>query len=114
MMFSPMIAPLLGVAGAAFVLTALGLPLARRLADAMGLIDRPDGRRKLHRRPVPLAGGLALLVGVPVAGGIIFLLSPTFRHAMAANPLRPAGMLFALAVIAAVGVLDDRYRLRSR
>lgn len=109
-----MIAPLLGVAGAAFILTALGLPLARLLALRLGLVDCPDHHRKLHRKPIPLAGGLALLGGVILAGGIIYLISPAFRAALLNNLVRPAGLLFALAVIATVGVLDDRYGLRSR
>jgi UDP-GlcNAc:undecaprenyl-phosphate/decaprenyl-phosphate GlcNAc-1-phosphate transferase len=106
--------PLLGVAGAAFVLTTLCLPLARWLAFRLGLVDHPDGHRKIHGRPIPLAGGLALLMGVVLAGGLVFTISPDFRGAMLANPVRPAGLLFALAVIALVGILDDRIGLRSR
>src|SRR5438105_4599710 len=75
---------------------------------------RPDRHRKLHRKPIPLAGGLALLAGVTLAGGLIYLISPEFRTALLANLLRPAGLLFALAVTALVGVLDDRVGLRSR
>lgn len=32
---------------------------ARGLARRIGLVDRPDGRRKMHARVVPVAGGLA-------------------------------------------------------
>jgi UDP-GlcNAc:undecaprenyl-phosphate GlcNAc-1-phosphate transferase len=46
-------------------------PLVRRLARRWGVVDRPDGHRKLHGRPVPLLGGaavyLALVVGVATA-----------------------------------------------
>src|SRR3712207_813200 len=37
---------------------------ANRLAPRMGLIDHPDGKRKLHSRPVPTTGGLAMLGGM--------------------------------------------------
>ena len=37
------------------------IPLLKTLAIHHGLIDRPDGRRKIHARPIPLAGGLAIL-----------------------------------------------------
>src|SRR6516162_2158900 len=43
-------------------LTSLALiPLARRLAQRIGLVDRPDGRRKMHAQATPVAGGIALL-----------------------------------------------------
>src|SRR5262245_18137175 len=98
-------AALLGVAGTAFVFTALSMPLARRLAVKLRLVDHPDSHRKLHGRPIPLAGGLALLAGVILAGGLVYLISPAFRAALLANLIRPAGLLFALGVIALVGVL---------
>ena len=35
-------------------LTGVAIPLAGRI----GLTDRPDGRRKLQRTPVPVVGGV--------------------------------------------------------
>jgi UDP-GlcNAc:undecaprenyl-phosphate GlcNAc-1-phosphate transferase len=46
-------------------------PVARLVARRRGVVDHPDGQRKLHGRPVPLWGGvalyLALLVGLAAA-----------------------------------------------
>lgn len=46
-------------------------PVARMVARRRGVVDHPDGQRKLHGRPVPLWGGvalyLALLVGLAAA-----------------------------------------------
>lgn len=46
-------------------------PVVRRLARRWGVVDRPDGHRKLHGRPVPLLGGaavyLAMIVGAATA-----------------------------------------------
>jgi UDP-GlcNAc:undecaprenyl-phosphate/decaprenyl-phosphate GlcNAc-1-phosphate transferase len=47
----------------ALVATALSLPLWRRWAIRSGLVDDP-GHRKIHREPIALAGGLALLTGM--------------------------------------------------
>src|SRR5437879_13829452 len=41
---------------AAIVLTWL----VRRVALAIGVMDRPDGIRKLHRQPIPLLGGVGV------------------------------------------------------
>jgi UDP-GlcNAc:undecaprenyl-phosphate GlcNAc-1-phosphate transferase len=63
------------------LMTALGAFLAaialtglvRRVALALGVLDRPDGVRKLHRQPIPLLGGVgvfsAWLIGLLVSGG---------------------------------------------
>src|SRR5205823_12469262 len=34
--------------------------LVRRAALALGVMDRPDGIRKLHRQPIPLLGGVGV------------------------------------------------------
>src|SRR5262245_52689884 len=41
---------------AAIVLTWL----VRHTAQALGVLDRPDGVRKLHRQPIPLLGGVGV------------------------------------------------------
>jgi UDP-GlcNAc:undecaprenyl-phosphate GlcNAc-1-phosphate transferase len=46
----------LGAFLAAIVLTWL----VRRVALALGVMDRPDGVRKLHRQPIPLLGGVSV------------------------------------------------------
>jgi UDP-GlcNAc:undecaprenyl-phosphate GlcNAc-1-phosphate transferase len=90
-------------AGAAGMATLLVCLAARPIGDALGLMDAPDGRRKLHARPTPLVGGLAVLAGllagltafaaVAMAGGV-----PTF--VVMAGGLVLAGF--------AVGLADDR------
>jgi UDP-GlcNAc:undecaprenyl-phosphate/decaprenyl-phosphate GlcNAc-1-phosphate transferase len=88
-------------AAAAFLLT----PPVRRLAQRLQVLDRPDRRRKLHRRLVPLWGGLAifpaLVCGVAAA---VFgsadgsLLPPDWRLGLLA---------LAGGLLAGVGVADD-------
>jgi len=46
----------------AFIISLALVPPVRRAAARWGLVDRPGGR-KLHGRPVPLGGGIALLAG---------------------------------------------------
>lgn len=45
----------------AFVLAAGATPLARRAAASLGLMDMP-APRKVHARPTPLMGGVAIYV----------------------------------------------------
>jgi UDP-GlcNAc:undecaprenyl-phosphate GlcNAc-1-phosphate transferase len=46
--------------------------LVRRAALALGVMDRPDGIRKLHRQPIPLLGGVGVF-GAWLIGMIICL-----------------------------------------
>src|SRR5262249_1112934 len=60
-------------AGTFFLCLAVG-PLVRALALRVGLVDRPDGRRKLQHQAVPVAGGLAILASAAavLAAALLF------------------------------------------
>ncbi len=65
---------------AAFLIGLCAIRAIRRVALAVGFVDNPDRRRKLHEAPIPLGGGLAVwlatwsgwgvgLLGFPPAAG---------------------------------------------
>ena len=45
---------------AAFLIGLGAIWTVRRIALAVGFVDNPDRRRKLHEAPIPLGGGLAV------------------------------------------------------
>src|SRR5271157_56724 len=51
----------------AFALSSVLTPVCRNAALRMNLVDRPDGARKLHRRPVPHVGGIPILLSIAAA-----------------------------------------------
>jgi UDP-GlcNAc:undecaprenyl-phosphate GlcNAc-1-phosphate transferase len=108
-MFDLLLAPLL-----AFAFCAILIPLVRAIANRCGLVDRPDGRRKLHDRVVPLAGGVAILLAGIAALTITLALSPSLLEQSTATFPSLAGLLVSSVLICAVGVLDDFGRLRGR
>ena len=61
----------------AFVVAVVATPVAARLATRLGVVDQP-GPLKVHARPVPYLGGVAVFVGLagPVAGARPSLLVP--------------------------------------
>src|SRR4051794_28955953 len=81
------------------ILTLLLLPLTIRLGNRVGAIDRPN-ERSLHDMPIPRLGGLAILVGVLVAG-LIWL--PWEGETRA--------ILIGAVVVALVGFGDDVFDL---
>jgi UDP-GlcNAc:undecaprenyl-phosphate GlcNAc-1-phosphate transferase len=89
-------------------------PLARPLARGLGLVDWPDGRRKLHRRPIPVVGGPVLLIAVGVAVAVVFGRSPWLGELALAEAVPLIGLLAAAVVLCVVGMADDRRLLRGR
>jgi UDP-GlcNAc:undecaprenyl-phosphate/decaprenyl-phosphate GlcNAc-1-phosphate transferase len=88
------------VHGCTFLL-ALGLaawltPVMREAALRFGIVDRPDGRLKGQRDPVPYLGGLAIFLAFLLA--IAFTLR--FRDEVLA-------MLLAGSIMVIVGLVDD-------
>jgi UDP-GlcNAc:undecaprenyl-phosphate/decaprenyl-phosphate GlcNAc-1-phosphate transferase len=96
--------------GLCFLLT----PQVRRWASRLGLVDKPDGRRKLHGRCIPVAGGPVLLVSVGAALLVAFLAFGDIQHEMVQKATPLFGLIMAAGVICAVGLLDDLGRLRGR
>jgi len=92
------------VLAAVAVTTLLGVPLVRRLAVRMGAVVRPDERR-VHARPTPTLGGIAMLAGFCV-GMVVAWRMEAFDTIFEGNT-EPLGLLIAAVLILAVGVIDD-------
>ncbi len=112
---------LVGAAVASFLLT----PLAMRFAAASGAIDEPDATRRVHSRPIPRAGGAAVVlafVGVGVLAVLAIGLSRPSGpfpqlYVWGGNEVRRDELiaLFGGSLLAAAfGFIDDRWQIRAR
>lgn len=86
------------VAGA--VVLALA-PAAAAAGRVLGVVDQPGERRRIHGRPVPLLGGLALLLAFVVPALAFLDLNDRYR-----------GILIGAVIATGVGLLDDLIGLR--
>lgn len=84
----------------ALAVTALSIPWVRRIAMGLGFVDVP-AQRKLHSMPIPLMGGVAIFGGAFI--GVLL-----FANSL---PGQVTGVLLASAVVALVGLLDDRLQI---
>lgn len=98
----------------ACLITLAVTPLVRSGARALGIVDRPDGHRKLHRCATPLGGGVAVLVGLALAIGMALAGQGLGRDILLQEPVLLSGLAVASIVICAVGLVDDRIGLRGR
>jgi UDP-GlcNAc:undecaprenyl-phosphate/decaprenyl-phosphate GlcNAc-1-phosphate transferase len=80
------------------LLASLGLTIpVRKLALKFGMVDRP-GPRKVHVRPIPLLGGIAIYLGFVLAVLLAVQVAP--QHQILA-------VLAGATLLAIVGLLDD-------
>jgi UDP-GlcNAc:undecaprenyl-phosphate GlcNAc-1-phosphate transferase len=87
---------------AGVLVLAMGLtPLARRLAPRLGMIDLPSAR-KVHVRPVPRIGGLAIFLAVLTAAVAL----GRWR-----NFAQFGSIIVGATGISFMGLLDDRWGL---
>src|SRR5512133_2199038 len=92
---------------AAAATSAVATPVIRELALRRGALDHALSSRKVHGRPVPRLGGIAIVLGFYAALGVLYLLSAEAEHRLESSPVKVAAFLFGGAVIAALGVYDD-------
>ena len=98
-----------------FFLGALAALLVGWKADAiggkLGLVDFPDvsGGRKLHARPTPLVGGIALVLALAASVGLSLLF---FDQSGGQETL--VWLLASVLGLFLVGTLDDRFELSAR
>jgi len=122
----------LGLILAALALAAVGsyllTPLAIRFATRTGAIDMPDEGRRVHRLPIPRAGGIAVAASFVIVGSLAWLVAEStgLLRAVpdASGNLRTlvdridAGQVSALmggVILAAIfGFIDDRWQVRAR
>jgi len=117
----------LALASAALV-SALTLPVWRGLCHHFGLVDDP-GHRKIHDKPIPLAGGLAVLSGLalPLLLGVCLFASsaplglerwldpdtvPLLAYGLGRRAIQLAAIVLGALGMAAIGLLDDKHELR--
>lgn len=86
-----------------FAFTFATTPLVRRFAFKIGAIDIPKDNRRMHKKPTPRIGGLAIIFGFTVA---------TLCFAQPSRQLY--GMLAGAAIIAVMGVIDDCKNLPAK
>jgi UDP-GlcNAc:undecaprenyl-phosphate GlcNAc-1-phosphate transferase len=100
---------------AAAAVTSFALTIAvRALAPHIGLVDRPDGHRKLHSDAKPLGGGAAVFLATALVLATLLLVANPWQAALRESARNLGGLLAAGLIIVLVGLLDDRIRLRGR
>ena len=86
----------------AMVVSFIMCPLVKSFAYKIGAIDVPKDNRRMHKKPVPRLGGLAIFLGFIVS----MLLFVKVDHQL-------QGILLGASIIVVLGVVDDMSPLRA-
>ena len=95
------------LAGSISVLFTL---LVRKLALRWKIVDQPVNSRKIHRRPTPLLGGVAVYLAF-VSTLLLFLLWNNSYFTGYMLPKHIVGIVLGGLVLMVGGILDDKYNL---
>lgn len=82
-------------------------PVLRELAVRLNLVDEVGSARKIHARPVPRLGGIAIVIAFfsPLVG--LLILETSTGDLFLADPRRAFGLFIGGGLIALLGVYDD-------
>ena len=96
-----------------FFLSIIFTPLVKKIAWKFKFLDYPDGERKIHKKPIPLLGGVAVFLSF-----ILVLAYYSFFTNLVIwgfiLPKHILGIIIASSIIILGGVLDDKYNLKPR
>jgi UDP-GlcNAc:undecaprenyl-phosphate GlcNAc-1-phosphate transferase len=96
------------------VVTLSLTPLVRKACLKGGLVDRPDGHRKLHRHAVALGGGIAICAATLLTLAVLGICNPARRAELSHASVDLLGLCAAACGICVLGVADDAFNLRGR
>ena len=85
-----------------FFISLASTPIVKNLACKVGAIDVPDGKRRVHKSPIPRLGGLAIFFGFICA-----------VLAFADIDAQMRGILIGTLLIVAIGIVDDVKQLKA-
>lgn len=94
----------------AFIVAFSATPIAKKIAFKIGAVDIPKDDRRMHKKPIALLGGAAIVSG--------FVTSIFYNALTTSSVFTPGrelwGMLAGVFIIAIMGVLDDTRHLKAK
>jgi len=107
MLSSDFIIALIVSFGVSVILTVAVIYIAKKWK----ILDNPDGQRKIHTKPMPLLGGLAIFLSF----SIVALVYSFFSHDLTGDTIvfkNILGIIIGAGILAIGGFLDDKYNLK--
>ena len=98
---------------ASFFVCLVFTPVVILFARRRGIVDQPDGVKKLHKKPTPLLGGLTIFLSF----NLVMLFYSWYRNDLIGDTIilkNIFGIFLGSCFLAVGGYLDDKYNLKPR
>ncbi|MEM7454032.1 MAG: MraY family glycosyltransferase [Planctomycetota bacterium] len=99
---------------AALIMTLLLMPGFMKLAPRIGLVDAPDDNRKLHKKPIPMVGGISIFFAIAITSAACLYFGSDHLRFRTFDVQEMLGLLAGSLILLLVGVVDDRFAIRGR
>ena len=99
--------PIIGLI-AAFMFSILAVPLVRKMCLKEGYYDQP-GERKIHKKPIPRLGGIAIWLGTVFALVTVVLIQGAYPFGNSISAILVGGTIMFI-----LGMVDDTYGLSAK
>ncbi len=96
----------------AFVLCLVTTPICREIFLWLDIVDRPDDKRKLHGRPIPRIGGIAIALSYAMALGLLLAFAPRGMKIAVQHKALLLALLPPACIVFLTGLIDDLVGLR--
>lgn len=101
----------------ALIVSFFSCPIAKRIAVRLNAIDVPKDDRRMHKKPIPLMGGLAVIAGFLVSIIYVFLVyqpAELIAWLDEVSSTKVLGFFVGMTIIIAMGAYDDIHPLSSK
>lgn len=97
----------------ALIIAFFSTPIARRIALRAGAVNVPKDNRRMHKKPMPLLGGLAIIVGFVIAVVYGFTSRDAAGFFFFLSQPQTLGLIFGALIIIVLGIVDDFRPLKA-
>ena len=88
----------------AVLVSAIFTPIVKKIAFKFNVLDIPVDARKVHKKPIPLLGGVAIYIS--------FISTLIFKSGKLSSS--EMGIIIGATIIVIGGIIDDKYDIRPR
>ncbi|MDD3303330.1 MAG: MraY family glycosyltransferase [Clostridia bacterium] len=100
------------IVGVTFVICLILTPVVIKLCRKYNIVDIPKDSRRVHSKPMPRIGGVAIVISMLIGFLIYYLLTKDIPS-IALNE-KFLGYIIGGLIIAIMGLIDDLFNLRAR
>lgn len=94
------------------ILSLIFTPLTIGFANKFGFVDIPKDNRKIHAKPMPRIGGIAIVISMGIGLFIYWIITKDIETIALNNKFY--GYILGAFIISIMGLVDDMVNLRAR